>query len=284
VTPAQELGARTLDPFCAYGVLATIDQLADFSHSKTMADLITEGKYRDLLLLTVGKVAPPRYANFIGRFRDDSDATVRAAVAASLGLIDNPAVSIPMLIHLLARGNQEEDFSVKWEAAKSLVAVARRGNEVPVRQRLVELWRDKNSMTVALAARALAETGDAKGLLKLRDLATDSIPRVRQEVFLALGELMDTGARETVTQRLNDDNLAVRACAVFALGQIGGPSAIPVLRKAVEEALTYEAELDRRKAGAEDSQLLDEKYGSGEYDLRETLQEAIAAAEKPRGQ
>ena len=249
-----------------------------------MADLITEGKYRDLLLLTVGKVAPPRYANFIGRFRDDSDATVRAAVAASLGLIDNPAVSIPMLIHLLARGNQEEDFSVKWEAAKSLVAVARRGNEVPVRQRLVELWRDKNSMTVALAARALAETGDAKGLLKLRDLATDSIPRVRQEVFLALGELMDTGARETVTQRLNDDNLAVRACAVFALGQIGGPSAIPVLRKAVEEALTYEAELDRRKAGAEDSQLLDEKYGSGEYDLRETLQEAIAAAEKPRGQ
>jgi HEAT repeat protein len=274
------LSVRTADPFCGNGVLATINQLADFSHSKTMADLITEGKWRVELLLTLGKVAPPRYANFIGRFRDDPDVSVRKAVAVALGLMDNEAISVPLLIHLLARGDQAEDFLVKWEAANSLVAVARRRGADGVRRRLIELFEDKNGVTVALAARALTGTGDARGLVKLRQLATHSDPRVRQEAVLALGEAADQGARETVTQRLKDDSLAVRTCAVYALGRIGGPSAIPTLRKAVGEALDYEQELDRRKQRGEDPRVLDEKSGRGEFDLRETLQEAIAAAQK----
>lgn len=126
MTPAEVLGARTFDPFRGNGVLATINQLADFSHSKPMADLVTEGKWRAELLLTLGKVAPPRYAHFIGRFRDDPDVSVRRAVAGALGLIDNEPVSVLLLIHLLARGDRAEDFPVKWEAAGSLVAVAAR--------------------------------------------------------------------------------------------------------------------------------------------------------------
>ncbi|MBI4269228.1 MAG: HEAT repeat domain-containing protein [Candidatus Rokubacteria bacterium] len=278
MTPAEVLGARVLDPFCANGVLATIHELADASHSKPIADLIAEGRWRAELLLTLGRSAPPRYANFIGRFRDDPDASVRQAVAVALGRIENAAVSVPLLIHLLARGEGIQDFPVKWGAAGSLVALARRGRADGVRRRLLELFHDTNAMTVALAARALAGTGDARGLVKLRELTAHGEPRVRQEALLALGEAADRGARAEVTRRLKDENLAVRACAVYALARIGGPAAVPVLRTAIDQALDEDRALERRKQGGEDPRALDAKYGRGEFDLRETLQEAIAAA------
>ncbi len=72
MTPADALGERTYDPFCGNTVLATINALADFSHSKAMADLVTAGKYKGELLVTLGKVGPPRYAHFIGRYKDGS--------------------------------------------------------------------------------------------------------------------------------------------------------------------------------------------------------------------
>src|SRR5439155_23135517 len=42
VTPADELGARAADPFCGSAVLGAINELADFSHSKAIADLISD--------------------------------------------------------------------------------------------------------------------------------------------------------------------------------------------------------------------------------------------------
>jgi hypothetical protein len=103
VTPADLPAERSHDPFCEPGVLAAIHALADFSHSKAMADLVTAGKWAPELLITLGKVAPPRYAHFIGRRKDDPDPSVRRAVAVGLGLMDNDAIAIPVLIQLLTR-------------------------------------------------------------------------------------------------------------------------------------------------------------------------------------
>jgi HEAT repeat protein len=77
VTPADELAGRAADPAA-----------------------------KDRLLLTLGRIGPPRYANFIGRWRDDPDPEVRRSVAAALGLIDNASITIPVLVQLLraARG------------------------------------------------------------------------------------------------------------------------------------------------------------------------------------
>jgi len=94
---------RKYEPFCGNTVLATINALADFSHSKAMADLVIAGKWKGELLVTLGKVGPPRYANFIGRYKDDPDLSVRQAVAAALGLIDNETIAVPVLIQLLSR-------------------------------------------------------------------------------------------------------------------------------------------------------------------------------------
>ena len=283
MTPAEVLGSRGYEPFCANGVLATINALADFSHSKAMADLITEGKWKGELLVTLGKIGPPRYASFIGRYKDDSDPEVRRAGAAALGLIDNEAVTVPALIQLLSRGDRKDDFFVKWEAASSLAQVARRKGAEGARRRLAELFQERNGITVVLAAGALAAAGDARGVTKLQELTSHADPRVREEAVLALGQVADKGARGIVARRLKDDSLAVRAAAVYALGRIGGPSIVPTLRRAVEESLEYEKELEGRKRRGESDAVLSEKYGLGEFDLRETLQEAIAMAEKSGG-
>jgi len=281
VTPADVLAERSYDPFCERGVLAAIHALADFSHSKAMADLVTAGKWEPELLITLGKVAPPRYAHFIGRHKDDPEPSVRRAVAVALGLIDNEAIAVPVLIQLLTRGGTEDDFRVRWAADESLVALAKRKGGERTRRRLSDLLRDREPMTVVLAARALALMRDARGVEKLREQTSDGDRRVRREAVLALGEVADGGSRELLTRRLNDDNVAVRASAVWALGRIGGPSVIPTLRKAVEESLEYERQLERRKQQGESERVIRDEYGLGEFDLRQTLEEAIAIAQKP---
>jgi HEAT repeat protein len=276
VTPADELGARAFDPFCSTGVLAAINELADGTHSKALADLIAApGKWRAELLITLGKVGAPRYANFIGRYKDDPDAGVRRGVAMALGLIDNESVSLPVLVQLLARGGGPETFGVRWDAAESLVKIAKGKGAEATRRRLAELLNESDGLTVALAARALAMTGDARGVDHLRGLTSHADARVRREALLALGELREAGSREVVTRRLNDDHLGVRACAVYALGRIAGASAERQLRYSVQAALEYERHLEVRKLRGEAEATLRERYGLGEFDLRETLQQAL---------
>jgi HEAT repeat protein len=275
VTPATVLEARGYEPFCAVSVLGTIHALADASHSKAISDLVSEGKWRAELFFTLGKIAPPRYANFIGRYRDDPNPEVRTAVAAALGLLDNEPVAVPVLIHVLARNSRPEDFATQWEASTSLIAIAKRKAPDGVRRRLVELFKEPNAMTVVLAARSLAATGDPHGFDKLRELTAHGDPRVREEALLALGHAADKGSRDAVTRRLRDDNVAVRASAVYALARIEGSSAAPALRKATEDALDYERQLEGRRSATEPDDAWRRKYGVGEFDLRETLQEAL---------
>jgi HEAT repeat protein len=277
VTPADELGARAADPFCGSGVLGAINEMADFSHSKAIADLITDGHAtRDRLILTLGKVGPPRYANFVGRFKDDADPEIRRAVAGALGLLDNPPVTVPVLVQLLARGDGADVFGVKWEAAQSLLAVAKRPGGDVVRPRLAALLGEADGVTVALAARTLAALANARGLTKLRELTTHAEPRARREALLALGELRDKGAADAMRARLKDDHLGVRATAIYAVGRIAGAAAASELRAATYDALVYEKQLQARKQRGESEESLRQRYGLSEFDLRETLQQALA--------
>lgn len=277
VTPADALGARTADPFCGSGVLGAINELADFSHSKEIADLISAGNpVRDRLILTLGKIGPPRYANFIGRWRDDPDAEVRRSVAGALALVDNPPVVIPVLVQLLARGSGPSAFGVKWQASQSLLQVAKRPGGDAVRPRLVALLGEADALTVVLAAWDLAQLGDPRGVTKLRELADHADWRVRQEAVLALGELRDKGSGDVARRRLKDDSLAVRATAIYAFGRIVGGPAAADLRAATNDALAYEAQLEARRQRGESEESLRQRYGLTEFDLRETLQQALA--------
>ncbi len=277
MTPADELGARAADPFCGSGVLGAIHEMADFSHSKAIADLISDGNAaRSRLLLTLGRIGPARYANFIGRWRDDPDVEIRRSVASALGVIDSAPVTVPVLVQLLARDSGPEVFGVKWEAAQSLRAVARRPGGDVVRPRLAALLVETDGVTVALAARTLAALSDARGLTKLRELTAHADPQARREALLALGELSDKGSADAARARLRDDHLGVRATAIYALGRIAGAAAASELRAATYDALVYEQQLTARKQRGESEEALRQRYGLSEFDLRETLQQALA--------
>jgi HEAT repeat protein len=278
LTPGDVVAERTFDPFCENRVLATINELADVSHSKAMADLVTAGAWKPELLITIGKVGLPRYAHFIAKQKDDPQAAVRIGVARGLGLIDNAQVAVPVLIQYV--GKTTEEFLVRWEAANSLIAIGKRGKEPALQGRLAGLMREPDPWTGVLAARALAHLGDPVGSLRLRGLVADADAKIRAEALLALGEVADAGALGSVTPRLEDESLAVRATAMYALGRTGDASHAPMLDRALEAALRYQAELEaRQKSGASEATLR-QQLGFGVFDLRQTHQEALAALQR----
>jgi len=282
LTPGDVVTERSFDPFCENAVLAAINQLADFSHSKAMADLVSQGKWKPELIITIGKVGLPRYAHFISKHKDDSDVGTRIAVARGLGLIDNQQVAVPVLIQLLGKGNEE--FGVRWEATNSLIAVGKRGKNQTVRGRLADLMKERDRWTVVLAARALAQLGEAAGLQRLREMATEADPKIRAEAMLALGEAADAGAKERLIGRLEDENLAVRAVAIYALGRTADAALAPTLTRALEASLQYQAELESRLKRGTGEAALRQQYGYGVYDLRQTAQEALDAIKQGKPQ
>jgi len=272
-TPGDVFTARNFDPFCENSLLAVINAQADPSHLKAMADLVSQGKWKPELLITIGKVGIPRYAHFISRYKDDPEASVRMAVARALRLIANEQAAVPVLIQLLSRGNEE--FLVRWEASESLIALGKRGKVPSLKDRLNTLLKERDNATVLLAARSLAALGDEAGFLKLRELAADKDGKIRSEAVLYLGEAADAKAKPILIKSLDDENLAVRASAIYALGRIGDASLIPTLERAFQASSVYQDELAKRlKAGTAEA-TLQQQYGYGTYDLRETLQEAI---------
>lgn len=276
LTPRDEIISRTFNPFCRSSILSTINQLADFSYSKTMADLISEGHWKPELIITIGKVGLPRYAYFISRFKDDKDVDVRRAVAVALGLIENDDITIPILIQLLCR--DEEDFLVKWEASNSLIKILKKNQNCA--KRLMELLGERDKISVLLVARTLAMFREEEGLMKLREMATDEDSEVRSEAVLYMGDVSDTASKDILIRRLKDESLRVRACAIFALGRISDPSIIPILKKAFENSNDYSKGLEKKKRSGVSEKMLRERCGFGVFDLRETLQEAINTLQK----
>lgn len=274
LTPGDEIARRGFDPFCGNSVLWSINQVADFSHTKAMADLVSEGKAKPELIITIGKVGLPRYAYFISRYKDDKEIAVRRAVALALGLMKNDDITVPVLLQLLSRS--DENFLVRWEASNSLIKLAQNKPAAGLQSRLANLLNDRDKMIVLQAARTLALLRLGKGAAKLRELATGEDADVRSEAVMSLGEESDIGPREILIDRLKDER-KVRAAAIFALAQSSDLSVIPTLQEAVKRSNGYQEELQkqRKSGGSGGEKLLREKYGLAAFDLNQTLQEAI---------
>lgn len=269
---------RELDPFCWNGVLKAIDQLADFSHSKAIADLILEGKHRPELLITLGKVGPPRYSHFISRYRKDPGGEVRRAVAIALGLNGNPDVSVPVLTHYLSDG--KEMFLVRWDASNSLIRIGK--THPPLKRRMIDMLEEKEETTAGLAARVAAHLGSGEGLASLRGRAA----RGETEAILYLGELGDVGSKEMLIGKLTDGNLTVRTFAMYALGRTGDGSTIPVLKKALADSMQYSASVAEKGERGWSGPGLAKRYGypgGGEDFLKATCHEAIESIRKRNG-
>ncbi|OFV88374.1 MAG: hypothetical protein A2V74_03735 [Acidobacteria bacterium RBG_16_70_10] len=163
------------------------------------------------------------------------------------------------------------------------MAIGKRSDAQGVAKRLMNLLRDREKLTVLLTARTLAMLGAEEGLVKVREMARDEDPKMRVEAAMYLGEVTDRRSTDTLIKSLKDENLAVRACAVYALGQIGDASMIASLERAFEESRDYMAELEKQLKEGSSDETLRQKYGSGVFDLRQTVREAIEAIQERAG-
>lgn len=273
-TPGDYVEMRNPDFFCENGVIDAINRLADFSHSKVMADLVTRGIWRPQFIVTLGKVGLTRYAHFIAKYIGDDRDDVRTAVAVAMGLIDNEEVTIPALARYIADG--EENLFVRWNASNSLARVWEKGKNSGIRERMAGLLENPGPNTAVMAARTLALAGDERGRVSLRRRAGEG----DLEALIALGETKDSGAKGLLIEKLSDDDLRVRAYAMFALGRIGDGAVVPLMEKSVKEA-EKKAATEKKAAGKVKNELLDLTYGGGSvYFLMEAFQEATRTIEK----
>lgn len=162
-------------------------------------------------------------------------------------------------------------------------------NEFHLRQRALEGLKagvrfEDNPAVRAQAIEALQQTAPEEGVLWFQQGLRDEHPGVRFAACMALGAMQHAGSRELLLTRVHDDDASVQAAAVYALhrlgdvtytsrlaelllrhkdpnvrnnaafvlGELGDPSAIPLLRRAVhDEAVAVQAVEAMAKLGDE---------------------------------
>lgn len=165
---------------------------------------------------------------------NDPSPRVRAAVAASLGELENES-AVPLLAARLA---QDKDAFVKKAAAYALSRF--HGDERTAA--LVAALKYKDAEVRAAAAISLGDHADASAVAPLASALADKNAFVRAQAARALG-VNGPGAVQTVPviARLltKDEDIEVKRQAATALGQIGDRSALPALERARQDKDPY---------------------------------------------
>lgn len=116
---------------------------------------------------------------------------------------------------------EDSRLAVRVAAARAL---ARCGREATVP--LVMALQDPSALVVQKAVASLGHLADPAALSELLALAGRGNPReIRKEALWALGEIGDPNSLEVVRLAAADEDASVRLVAILALGQIPGPEA-----------------------------------------------------------
>lgn len=160
------------------------------------------------------------------------------------------------LLKAIEVGTREEI----WEAAKRLSSAETETNL----SLLSLLTTGKKPDTRAAAAYVLGLSRNGAARCSLENVLSnrDEDPAVRGHAAEALGYIQNRDSVNVLIQNLSEKNAGVKYWCIFALGQIGDPESIPMLRREAEssnnefyetrslqaEALDAIAEIERRKA------------------------------------
>jgi HEAT repeat protein len=186
----------------------------------------------------------PRTANAkLNQLIQHTQATKRQQAAAILAELKEHQ-AIPALSILL----QDPVPTVRSAAAQTLREFSSK-RALPA---LINAITDSDANVRAYAAEALGKIGDKRAVKPLLALADDTSEvdtgnphTMRSVVIFALSQIGDRQALNTLLTALNDPDADVRWAAAIGLGKIKDPSAIPALRKALddEEEVSWGGEL-----------------------------------------
>jgi HEAT repeat protein len=152
----------------------------------------------------------------------------RAEACWLLGKRKKPK-AIPFLLHAL----KDKENEVRWEAAKALAAISHSYSIRP----LIQLLRHGKTTSIRqVAAYALSFMFSKRSKQVARSLVSvlnDKKEKavVRAQAAEGLGNIRHRAAFKTLMLALDEKNTEIRFWAVFALGKLGDPRALPKLRE-----------------------------------------------------
>ena len=189
-----------------------------------------------LVLLAVGSFAWYRHATAVDRqvnallaeVRTEEPALVdRWLIKIGLGkdrrtarrvyeVVEDLAKLGPPAVPALIRALQDRDIMVQLVAAEALGDLGDARGVEP----LIVVLKDDDQIVRCRAARALGELGDARAVEPLAGVLKGEFAFVRQSAADALGKLGDDRAVKPLEKLLGDEDAAVREAAAKALEQL----------------------------------------------------------------
>jgi HEAT repeat protein len=130
----------------------------------------------------------------------------------ALGRIGD-ARAIPTLLQTLARDSGDNDPCIEWFAAEALARIG-----TPALDPLLVLLISDNAHLRRWSAVALGEMRESRAVESLLERATDSDPRVREAALIAVGQIGVRSAVDALLHLLERSDKGLRMLAVTTLG------------------------------------------------------------------
>jgi HEAT repeat protein len=178
---------------------------------------------------------------------NDSEATVRAAAAATLGTyvlageLDELDSAFAMRAEealLAILRNPDEDLGVQCRALESIAY----SGETGVRQLIEDAYYSTFEEVRVSALVAMGRSADTRWRGLVRAELQNPSPQMRTEAARACGELEVQKAERELLELLADEEQIVRLAAIFAVGRIGGRRAQAALRAMTQADNAVDAE------------------------------------------
>jgi HEAT repeat protein len=164
----------------------------------------------------------------LARAMDDSSWSVRLTAADALG--DIADIGHQRAMAVLAAALQDEDDSVRKEAAGSLAALGDQRSVEPLLQAL----EDESESVRSAAAESLGIIADARAVGALSRALQDDSSLVRRRAAESLGAIADARAVKPLIAALRDEDYSVRTSAADALVEIGDQRAVSPMIEMLE--------------------------------------------------
>ncbi|MFH1963564.1 MAG: HEAT repeat domain-containing protein [bacterium] len=188
---------------------------------------------------TLGEIGSLEAADAIIRMRKDEDESVQKEAISSLGKI-RAVKAIPMLIDILTHSTEDEGIIFGGKdstpekymnlAALSLIEIG-----TPSTIPLIRILMNKNPHVRQYAAYALGEIRDIRAISPLIEALSEENELPRRDISSALVN-MGTTAVPAVLPCLNTNDMDLKGCLVWILGEIGDKRAAQPLIKILTSA------------------------------------------------
>ncbi len=264
MTDVQALIRQLNDPKAGSAALKTLYDMSPSIVDPLLVALADPDVVIRMQVATLlGNSGDPRAVDALMKATQDSESRVRRSAIAALGKFEGDTRIADFLRDLARRSGDET------ERAGAVFSLARTAGKSAAAEMWLEFLNDASPQIVGNAASQL-------GTLKLAEAVEPlmaTLNRVGEQslafmpIMLALGDLGDSRAFDTIAAYLNSANPHKRVCAASALGRLGDVRGIAVLEPLLK---------DKAVAGQED-------HGGPTYTVSDTVRSALETLRKKHG-